>query len=65
MSSMSFTGKDVAHESPIGLIPKPGSINMEGLKETVDWDALFSVPKDFWAAEVEEIDTYFKVRDWQ
>jgi len=53
-------GKDVAAESPIGLIPKPGSINLEGLKETVDWDALFSIPKDFWEEEVEEIDTYFK-----
>jgi len=53
-------GKEVATESPIGLIPKPGTINMEGLKETVDWDALFSVPKDFWAEEVEEIGNYFK-----
>jgi len=53
-------GMDVAAESPIGLIPKPGTIDMEGLKEPVDWDSLFHIPKDFWTAEVEEIETYFK-----
>jgi len=53
-------GKEVASESAIGWVPKAGSINLEGLKQTVDWDALFSVPKDFWAAEADEIGNYFK-----
>jgi len=53
-------GKDVATESSIGLIPKTGSINLEGLEESVDWDALFSIPKDFWVEEAEEIGRYFQ-----
>lgn len=53
-------GKDVATESPIGLIPKAGSINLEGLKESVDWDALFDIPKEFWVEEAEEIGKYFQ-----
>ena len=57
-----FSGKDVATESSIGLIPKAGSIDLEGLKESVDWDALFSIPKEFWAEEAEEIGKYFQVR---
>ena len=52
-------GEDIAQESAIGLIPKPGSINVEGLKE-VKMDALFSLPKEELRQEVKELETYFE-----
>lgn len=50
---------DVAQPSPIGLIPKPGSIDTNGLKEQVNWEELFSLPKDFWQDEVVDLEKYF------
>ncbi|CAF4358771.1 unnamed protein product, partial [Rotaria magnacalcarata] len=35
--------EDVADVSPVGLLPKKGSINLDGLN--VDWDKLISIPK--------------------
>ena len=52
-------GEDIAMPSPVGNIPKPGSINMSGLKEEVDMETLFSLPKDFWQKEVQELESYF------
>ncbi|KAK8726496.1 hypothetical protein OTU49_010279 [Cherax quadricarinatus] len=52
-------GEDVAEESAIGLLPKTSSINLSGLKEDVDMDELFSVPKEFWEQEVRDIARYF------
>lgn len=43
----------------MGLIPKPGTISTDGLKETVDWQELFSLPKDFWQNEVASLEKYF------
>lgn len=51
-------GEDCAQESPIGNIPSEGSLNISGLND-VDMKQLFSVPKDFWTEEVEEIKKYF------
>ncbi|KAF6025345.1 PCK1 [Bugula neritina] len=51
--------KDVAMESPIGLIPKPGSLNVEGLGD-IDMKELFSVSPEFLRDECVEIDKYFK-----
>jgi phosphoenolpyruvate carboxykinase (GTP) len=48
----------IAVESPVGLVPAKGSINTEGL-DNIDWEELFSTPKDFWTEEVEELKTYF------
>lgn len=48
-----------AQESPIGLLPSPDAINLNGLNEEVDMDGLFSLPKEFWSQEVEAIATYF------
>lgn len=50
---------DVAQSSPIGLIPKEGSIDTSGLKEQVNWQELFSMPKDFWQDEVTDLEKYF------
>lgn len=51
-------GEDIAEPTPIGNIPKEGSIDVSGLKD-LDMKQLFSVPKDFWTQEVEEIKKYF------
>ncbi|CAG0891996.1 unnamed protein product [Darwinula stevensoni] len=53
-------GEDCAVPSPIGLLPKPGSVNVEGLNPKPNMDELFSLPKDFWEAEVQELRKYFK-----
>ncbi|VDO92243.1 unnamed protein product [Soboliphyme baturini] len=50
--------EDVAVESPIGLLPKKGSINLEGLN-SVDWDELFSVPKSYWEEDAKEVRKFF------
>jgi phosphoenolpyruvate carboxykinase (GTP) len=47
-----INNEDVAEISPVGLLPKKGSINLQGL--VVDWDKLMNVPKDYWTADIEE-----------
>ena len=47
-------GEDIAEPSAIGLLPKKGSIDMSGL-EDVDWDELFSLPKDYWTEDIKEV----------
>jgi len=51
-------GKDVAHESAVGLVPSPGCLNINGLGD-VDMNELFRLPKDFWTQEVRDIERYF------
>uniref|UniRef100_T1J481 Phosphoenolpyruvate carboxykinase [GTP] n=1 Tax=Strigamia maritima TaxID=126957 RepID=T1J481_STRMM len=51
-------GEDVAQESPIGFIPKPNTINLDGLQK-VNMDELFRIPKDFWLNEANDIEKYF------
>jgi len=46
--------EEIAKETPVGLIPEKGSISMEGLSMKVDWDELFSLPKDYWTEDVLE-----------
>lgn len=52
-------GKDVAQKTPIGYIPKEGCLNLEGIKQPVDLNELFHLPKDFWMQETNEIHKYF------
>lgn len=52
--------EDCAKDSPIGFIPKPNSLNVEGLKENIDMTELFDLPKDFWIEEAAAIDKYFQ-----
>jgi phosphoenolpyruvate carboxykinase (GTP) len=52
-------GKDVAVKSPIGYLPKQESFNLNGL-DKINWDELFSVPKQFWSQEATEIKKYFE-----
>ena len=51
-------GEDIAVETPIGLIPKPGMINTEGLGD-VDMEHLFDMSKEELETEVKEMEAYF------
>ncbi|CAF3822666.1 unnamed protein product, partial [Rotaria sp. Silwood1] len=44
--------EDVADKSPVGLLPKKGSLNLQGLN--VEWDKLMALPKEYWAGDIEE-----------
>ncbi|KAL1780578.1 phosphoenolpyruvate carboxykinase [GTP], mitochondrial [Sigmodon hispidus] len=50
-------GEDSAQETPIGLVPKEGALDLNGLK-AIDTIQLFSIPKDFWEQEVRDIRRY-------
>lgn len=52
-------GEDIAMESPIGLLPKSNSFNLENMKHEVNMDELFRLPRDFWQKEVEQLRDYF------
>jgi len=51
--------EDIAEISPIGFIPKLGSINQEAIANPINWEELFHLSKDFWTSEVDNIETYF------
>jgi phosphoenolpyruvate carboxykinase (GTP) len=44
--------------SPIGILPKKGSLNTAGLR--VVWDELFSLPKHYWEDDAEETRMWFE-----
>lgn len=52
-------GEEIAEKSAIGYLPKPDSLNLEGLQEEVDVQAMFHLPSDFWQNEVNAIYKYF------
>lgn len=52
-------GEDIATESPIGLLPKDGTLNLDGLQENIDTNELFRLPKDFWLKEAQDLKEYF------
>lgn len=52
-------GEECYQQTPIGRLPTPGSINMDGLGQRIDEKELFSIPKPFWQKEVEEIKQYY------
>lgn len=51
-------GKDVAQDSPVGLVPKDGAVDIDGLGE-IDMDACMSVPKDYWLEQLEDLKKYY------
>jgi len=51
-----------AVESPVGLIPAPGSLRLDGIKDPVDMEGLFSTPKEFWLDEITELRNYFRTQ---
>ena len=53
-------GEDIADECPLGYIPKPGTINLNGLSDSeVDKDELFKLDKAQLEADIAETETYF------
>jgi phosphoenolpyruvate carboxykinase (GTP) len=51
-------GEDNCVDSPVGRIPRQGTINLDGLPP-VSWEKLFSLPKDYWKEDVEETRKFF------
>ena len=51
--------EDVADVTPIGYVPKPGTINTEGLDPTPDMEKLFQIPKDYWLEECQNLREYY------
>ena len=45
-------GEDIAEPSPIGLLPKKGSLNLDGIN--TDWNKMFNLPKDYLLGDIEE-----------
>ena len=41
-------------DTPIGTVPAPGSLNLDGLSE-VNWDELMSVPGEYWKDDAKEV----------
>ena len=55
-------GKADAQDTPIGYIPNPEDINLEGLDIDIDTlKKILYVDKERWTAETEEIANYFKI----
>jgi phosphoenolpyruvate carboxykinase (GTP) len=53
-------GRGEAVETPVGFVPRPSSLNLEGLDlARGDVEALLAVDREEWAAEVPEIRAFF------
>ncbi len=53
-------GGEGAVDTPIGLVPRPGALRLDGLSlSRSDVEALLTVDRDEWAAEVPEIRAFF------
>lgn len=54
------SGKGEAMESPIGILPKPGAIDLRGLSLAPRaMEQLFEIDREAWLKELEEIRRYF------
>ncbi|XP_042747224.1 phosphoenolpyruvate carboxykinase [GTP], mitochondrial-like, partial [Lagopus leucura] len=51
-------GKDTARPTPIGLVPKEGALDLEGL-QGVDYAQLFPMEKGFWEEECRQLRDYY------
>lgn len=51
-------GEPIANETPIGLVPKLDSLNLDGLPKGIDVEALVSVDRDYWLKDLEESSSY-------
>uniref|UniRef100_A0A8C8YE92 Phosphoenolpyruvate carboxykinase, cytosolic [GTP] n=1 Tax=Prolemur simus TaxID=1328070 RepID=A0A8C8YE92_PROSS len=54
-----INGKDNAKLTPIGYIPAEGALNLKGLGD-INTKELFSISKEFWEKEVEDIEKYLE-----
>uniref|UniRef100_A0A1A9VXH7 Phosphoenolpyruvate carboxykinase [GTP] n=1 Tax=Glossina austeni TaxID=7395 RepID=A0A1A9VXH7_GLOAU len=55
-------GEPCYKDSAIGLLPSDNSLNTDGLKENVEVEQLFDIPKDFWQQEIKEIEEFFSIQ---
>ncbi len=55
-------GSGAAHKTPIGVLPAPGAIDINGLNISEEsMKALFAIDIDKWQKEVEEMSNYFSI----
>jgi phosphoenolpyruvate carboxykinase (GTP) len=47
-------GGDVAEKTPIGYVPKKGTINLTGIESKTNWDEMFTLPKNYWIEDSTE-----------
>ena len=52
-------GANCFQKTPIGLVPTPESLKLDHLKSELNLEELFSIDREFWLKEVEEIQTYY------
>ncbi|KAL7015246.1 hypothetical protein ACKWTF_016361 [Chironomus riparius] len=52
-------GEKCFQKTPIGNIPSENSINLNGLNTEVNMKELFSIDRDFWLKETEEIQKFY------
>ena len=52
-------GKQDVRETPVGLLPVDGSIDLKGLSEKVDMKELMSVPSEYWLEQLDDIERYY------
>jgi phosphoenolpyruvate carboxykinase (GTP) len=53
-------GRTPAVETPLGLSPLPGDINVDGLDlDENDWEQLFAVDPDAWLAELDDTERFY------
>ncbi len=53
-------GEDIATPSAVGLLPKRGSVDLSGLKDAVEWDELFSLPKEYLLEDIKETEKFLE-----
>lgn len=54
LKSLTFNVQDdIAEKTPIGYVPKKGSLNLEGIPR-INWTELMSIPKPYWVEDVDE-----------
>jgi len=52
-------GVDNARSTPVGLVPRRGALDLEGLPD-VSYDDLFPFSRAFWEKEVQELRAYYE-----
>ncbi|XP_031620284.1 phosphoenolpyruvate carboxykinase [GTP] [Contarinia nasturtii] len=54
-----INNESCAKKTAIGYIPSDGSLNVEQLQDEINVNELFSIPKEFWLKEIDDIIRYF------
>jgi phosphoenolpyruvate carboxykinase (GTP) len=61
LSSEGLSGEAEAVETPIGLLPAPGSLDLDGLEiSQADLDVLLTVDRQAWKLEADQIPEFFR-----